>query len=110
MVFDDIQSREDSESEILASQLETWMVGTAMKAKSPEGCLYFFIANMYPTKGSLLRKLKMNPNWVKYIVGGIRSNGTSLWEELQPIKQLLREFQNDLSTGHPEIFLFRSSE
>lgn len=104
MVFDDIQSREDSESDIMASQLETWMVGTAMKAKSPEGCLYFFIANMYPTKGSLLRKLKLNPNWIKYIVGGILSNGTSLWEELQPIKQLLREFQNDLSTGHPEIF------
>lgn len=104
MVFDDIQSREDSESEILASQLEKWMVGTAMKAKSPEGCLFLFIANMYPTKGSLLRKIKQNPNWVKYIVGGILADGTSLWEELQPIQQLLREFQNDLSTGHPEIF------
>ncbi len=104
MIFDDIQSREDSESELLASQLEKWMVGTAMKAKSPEGCLFIFVANMYPTKGSLLRKLKHNPNWVKYIVGGILSDGTSLWEELQPVKQLLREFQNDLSTGHPEIF------
>lgn len=104
MIFDDIQSREDSESEILASKLETWMVGTAMKAKSPEGCLFVFVANMYPTKGSLLRKLKQNPNWVKYIVGGILADGTSLWEELQPIEQLLREFQNDLSTGHPEIF------
>lgn len=104
MVFDDIQSREDSESEILASQLEKWMVGTAMKAKSPEGCLYLFIANMYPTKGSLLRKIKQNPNWVKYIVGGILNDGTSLWEELQPVAQLLREFQNDLSSGHPEIF------
>jgi hypothetical protein len=27
-----------------------------------------------------------------------------LWEELQPLEQLLREFQNDLATGHPEIF------
>jgi hypothetical protein len=104
MIFDDIQSREDSESEILATSLEKWMVGTAMKAKSPEGCLFVFVANMYPTKGSLLRKLKQNPNWVKYIVGGITNNGQSLWEELQPIQQLLREFQNDLSTGHPEIF------
>jgi hypothetical protein len=104
MIFDDIQSREDSESELLASKLETWMVGTAMKAKSPEGCLFVFVANMYPTKGSLLRKLKSNPNWVKYIVGGLLANGTSLWEELQPVKQLLREFQNDLATGHPEIF------
>lgn len=104
MIFDDIQSREDSESEILANKLEQWMVGTAMKAKSPEGCLFIFVANMYPTKGSLLRRLKNNPNWVKYIVGGVLADGTSLWEDLQPIKQLVREFLNDLATGHPEIF------
>lgn len=104
MIFDDIQSREESESEILSAQLEKWMVGTAMKAKSPEGCLFVFVANMYPTKGSLLRKLRNNPNWVKYIVGGILKDGTSLWEDLQPIAQLIREFQNDLATGHPEIF------
>lgn len=104
MIFDDIQSREDSESEVLSKQLETWMTGTAMKAKSPEGCTFLFVANMYPTKGSLLRKLKGYENWIKFIVGGILSDGTSLWEELQPIAQLLREFQNDFSAGQPQIF------
>lgn len=104
MIFDDIQSREDSESEILAKQLETWMTATAMKAKSPEGCTFLFVANMYPTKGSLLRKLKANPNWIKFIVGGILANGASLWEQLQPIAQLIREFQNDLAAGQPQIF------
>lgn len=104
MIFDDIQSREDSESELLAKQLETWMTATAMKAKSPEGCTFLFVANMYPTKGSLLRKLKSNPNWIKFIVGGILADGSSLWEELQPIAQLLREFQNDLAAGQPQIF------
>jgi hypothetical protein len=78
MIFDDIQSREGSESEIVSTNLEKWMVATAMKAKSPEGCLYLFIANMYPTKGSLLRKLKRNPNWIKFIAGGILSDGSSL--------------------------------
>lgn len=104
MIFDDIQSREASESELLSKQLETWMTGTAMKAKSPEGCTFLFVANMYPTKGSLLRKLKQNPQWIKFIVGGILSNGESLWEELQPIKQLLVEFQNDLAAGQPQVF------
>lgn len=104
MVFDDIQSREDSESEVLSRQLETWMTTTAMKAKSPEGCLFLFVANMYPTKGSLLRKLKKNANWIKFIVGGILANGTSLWEELQPLSQLLREFANDCAAGQPQAF------
>ena len=64
-----------------------------MKAKSPEGCMFLFVANMYPTKTSILRKLKSNPTWVKFIAGGILADGTSLWEDLQPIQQLLSEFE-----------------
>lgn len=104
MIFDDIQNRTMAESQVVSEALEREMVGTAMKAKSPEGCLYIFIANMYPTKWSILRRLKSNPNWVKFIAGGILADGTSLWEDLQPIKQLYKEFQNDLAMGRPEIF------
>ena len=104
MIFDDIQSRETADSEILSTNLEKWLVGTAMKAKSPTGCMYIFLANMYPTKWSLLKRLKANPTWIKFIAGGILSDGTSLWEELQPIEQLKKEFQNDLAMGRPEIF------
>ena len=104
IIFDDIQSREESESAIRSQQLKTWMTGTAMKAKSPEGCTYLFVANMYPTKGSLLKQLKQDPTWTKFIVGGILSDGTSLWEDLQPIRQLLSEFQSDLASGQPQIF------
>jgi hypothetical protein len=104
MLFDDIQSRACADSDIQSETLEREIIGTVMKAKSPHGCLYIFVANMYPTKFSLLRKLKKNPNWIKFIAGGILADGTSLWEELQPIKQLLREYENDLASGHPEIF------
>lgn len=108
MIFDDIQSREDADSEATSKQIETDMVGTAMKAKSPKGCLFVFIGNMYPTKHSILRKIKTNENWLKFIAGGVVTNpdGTieSLWEDLQPLEQLKREFTNDLKAGHPEIF------
>ena len=60
---------------------------------------------MYPTQGSILRKLKDNPYWTKFIVGGILADGTSLWEELQPIQQLLLEYQNDVASGNGDIFL-----
>jgi hypothetical protein len=104
MIFEDIQTREDAESRVTSEGIERWMLGTAMKAKSPAGCLYIFVANMYPTQFSLLRKLKHNPSWTKFIAGGILSDGTSLWEQLQPINQLVEEFENDLNSGHPEIF------
>lgn len=104
MLFDDIQSRECADSQLQSDTLMRWMVGTAMKAKSPHGCMFLFVANMYPTKWSILRQLKANPNWIKFIAGGILADGTSLWEELQPIEQLKKEFSNDLALGRPEIF------
>lgn len=104
MIFEDVQSREDADSQKVSDDLYRWMLGTAMKAKSPKGCTTLFIANMYPTPHSILKKLKANPYWVKFIVGGILQDGTSLWEDLQPIAQLLREYRSDVASGHPEIF------
>lgn len=104
MIFDDVQSRDNADSPIQADKLYNWMLGTAMKAKANTGCLTLFIANMYPTPNSILRKLKNNPTWVKFIAGGILADGTSLWEELQPIAQLVEEFKSDLAAGKPGIF------
>ena len=104
MLFDDIQSREAADSEVESTKIEQWLYGTALKAKDPTGCVYLFVANMYPTKHSLLRKLKKNHTWTKFIAGGILADGTSLWEDLQPLSQLLDEFEADLASGHPEIF------
>jgi hypothetical protein len=104
ILMDDIQSKECAKSEVQSETLIDWMTSTLMKAKDPKGCMFIFIANMYPTKLSILRKLKTNPTWLKFIAGGILADGTSLWEELQPIKQLTAEFENDLAMGRPEVF------
>jgi hypothetical protein len=104
MIFDDIQSAADADSPVVSAGIEKWMIGTAMKAASHKGCLYIFIANMYATDWSLLKRLKKNTEWIKFIAGGILSTGESLWEALKPLEQLLAEFRNDLNSGHPEIF------
>lgn len=104
MIFEDVQTRECADSQTQSEALMRWMVGTAMKAKSPAGCLFIFVGNMYPTKYSILKQLKTNPTWIKFITGGILASGESLWEELQPLTQLQAEFANDLAMGHPEIF------
>jgi len=105
MIFDDIQSKECSESEVQSSALERWLIGTAMKAKSPKGCLYVYAGNMFPGPNCILKKFKLNPSWIKFISGAILSDGTALWEELQPLLTLIDEFNNDIAMGHPEIFL-----
>ena len=104
MIFEDVQDAEVADSKVQSEALERWMVGTAMKAKSPHGCFYLYVGNMFPTPYSILRKLKNNPRWIKFICGGILADGSSLWEELQPIEQLLNELENDISMGREEIF------
>ncbi len=105
MIFEDYQTKTESENELLSENLYKEMIGTHMKAKSPFGCLFIFIANMYATPGSILKKLKNNKDWLSFIVGGILTEGVSLWEELQPLEQLLAEYEKDLNAGHPEVFL-----
>jgi len=60
MIFEDYQTKKESENEQLSEDLYKEMLGTHMKSKSPFGCLFIFIANMYPTPGSILKKLKNN--------------------------------------------------
>jgi hypothetical protein len=105
MVFDDIQTKECSESQVQSDALERWMIGTAMKARSPRGCIFCFLGNMYPGPNSILRKLRTNSGWIKFVSGAILSDGTALWQELRSVDSLIDEFNNDLSMGHPEIFL-----
>lgn len=105
MIFDDVQSKECSESMIQSDSLQRWLIGTAMKAKSPKGCLYIYAGNMFPGDNCILKKFKSNPSWIKFISGAILADGTALWPELHPTDTLIAEFDNDISMGHPEIFL-----
>lgn len=105
MIFDDIQEREEADSEGEFQKLNTWFFGTALKACSPEGCLFIFLANMYPTPFSMLRKLRRLPNWVKYVTGAINEHGKSIWEELQPTHQLVQEYLDDEAAGQGATFL-----
>jgi len=105
MVFDDVQEREEADSEHEFQKLNTWFFGTALPAASPEGCLYIFLANMYPTPFSMLRKLKGLPNWVKYVTGAINTEGKSIWPELHPTARLVQEYLEYKAAGQAATFL-----
>lgn len=104
IIMDDMQSREEAESPVIASQLLTWMLGTLMKANNKFRCQFTFVGNMYPFEGSILKKLKHNPAWYTFICGAILADGQSIWPELRSVEDILEELDNDTSMGHPEIF------
>jgi hypothetical protein len=104
IIMDDVQKKETSENKELSDQLLKWILGTLMKARSNAGCTYIYVGNMYP-QNCILEKLKNNSQWTSFIVGGILADGSSLWEELRPIEELLAEYQSDTEMGHGEIFI-----
>lgn len=104
IIMDDVQKREISENKELSDQLLKWILGTLMKARSNDNCTYIYVGNMYP-QNCILDKLKNNSQWTSLIVGGILADGTSLWEELRPIDELLSEYQSDSELGHADIFV-----
>ena len=104
ILMDDMQSREEAESPVVAAQVLAWMLGTLMKANNKLRCQFIFVGNMYPFEGSILKKLKNNPAWFSFICGAILADGQSIWPELRSVEDIMEELENDTSMGHPEIF------
>ena len=112
IISDDAQTAENAKSSQLSSNFRTWYHGTLLYAKNNFACTIIYIGNMYPNQKDelgrfqcMLRALKDDPTWVSYITGAILEDGESLWEEVQPIKNLLAELQSNMNAGLPQIFL-----
>jgi hypothetical protein len=104
IICDDIQSAEDKDSKDVAAKLLSWMLGTLFKAKSPNGCLYIYIGNMFSGPNCILALLKASKEWISFVVGALLADGNSIWPELHSPEDLVAELQHDIAMGHPEIF------
>jgi hypothetical protein len=104
IIMDDVQTRELAESKEQSDDLLKWILGTLMLTRSNFGCTYIYVGNMYP-QNCILQKLKDDPQWTSFIVGGIKEDGTSLWEELKPVEELIADYESYTRLEHPEIFL-----
>lgn len=114
IVCDDVQTKECAESIVESSKFAPWFRGTLMKAKSPKGCLFIYIGNMYkdiklidrdpPIYCCMLRNMQLSTEWTSFIVGAILADGGALWEELHSREDLLAEFEGDFAAGQAETF------
>jgi hypothetical protein len=104
IVMDDIQTKECASSAVQSKALIEWMAGTLMKAKSQRRCLFIFAGNMFASQGSILRQLKTNPTWIKFISGAILADGTALWPEHRSIQSLIDELNNDIALQQAHVF------
>lgn len=99
IICDDMQTKENSESDTESFRLLTWFTGTLLKTVTPRRpATVVYCGNMYP-QNCILAKLQENQYWISLVTGCILSDGTSLWEELRSIESLYEEYKHDEILG-----------
>lgn len=108
IIFDDVQDKENAESETESNKLLHWIQSTAMKLRDPRRCLFIYIGNKYRVPQRcvcILEKMQNNKLWTSIVTGAILADGQPLWPELHSLASLMEEFENDTIMGTPEVFL-----
>ena len=98
IICDDMQTKENADSDAESMRLLQWFIGTLLKAVDPLRSMVVYIGNMYPLN-CILYKLKENPYWTSLITGAILADGGSLWEELRSLDSLYEEYKHDENLG-----------
>ncbi len=104
IICEDIQTKECADSPVLNDKFIKWFLGTLLKARAPKWAQLVYIGNMY-NEQCLLNKLRKSSEWFSFITSAILAGRQALWPEFRSYESLMAEFRNDISLGHPEIFL-----
>ena len=103
IVFDDAQTEKNDESPTERRRLLKWIVGTAIKLRSPKRCAVIYIGNMY-SEECILNQLKKSPGWISFVTGAILADGSALFPAIKPIEALIEEYQHDASLGEADTW------
>lgn len=103
IICDDMQTKENDNSETDREALIDWFVGTLLKVVAQKSSIVVYVGNMYSDQ-CILYKLKINPHWVSLITGCILDDGSSLWPDLWSILDLFESFVHDESLGKADIW------
>lgn len=99
ILCDDVQTKENDQSESERKRLKSWLVMTLFKCIAPRGDrVIAYLGNMYSTE-CILYKLKEMQEWVSLITGAILQDGQSLWPELQSLEDIIDSFFHDEALG-----------
>lgn len=99
IVLDDVQTKENDESESERRKLMMWLIGTLFKMRTNTGkSALIYIGNLYSNE-CILAQFAQNPSWISLITGAILSDGSALWPEIKSIRALKDEYNHDNAVG-----------
>lgn len=103
LLCDDMQTKENDESDTEREALFNWFIGTLLKVVDYEFSAIFYVGNMY-SDHCILFRLKENPSWISLITGAILADESSLWPQMQTLDDLYEGFVHDESMGKADIW------
>lgn len=99
ILCDDMQTKENDESESERTRLLKWFTMTLLKCISTRGDrVVAYLGNMY-SEDCILYKLKHMPEWRSLITGAILSDGQSLWPAVHSLKSIIDSYYHDEQLG-----------
>jgi hypothetical protein len=102
--LDDVQTKENSESETESKTLLSELIGTIFKALTPLGNkLIIYVGNMY-SDHCILAQFKKNPGWISMITGAILTDCKPLWPELFSLEALMESYYHDEALGMAHVW------
>ena len=99
IICDDVQTKENDESDTERARLLRWLTGTLFKARAKvEKSAILYVGNMYSTD-CILYKFTQIANWTSLVTGAILADGIVLWPEINTLGELLEEYEHDSELG-----------
>lgn len=99
ILCDDMQTKENDESETERTKLLKWFTMTLLKCIANQGDrIMAYLGNMY-SEECILYKLAHMPEWKSIVTGAILADGNSLWPEVHSLEAIIKSFHHDEQLG-----------
>lgn len=108
-VIDDVEDKENTESELLQKKLDDWIYGSFLPAMSRQYRKILWLGNMLK-KTSLLARQSRNPKWNPVVFGALVKDPTTgglrpLWPAMWTVSQLQEHFREYKDLGLTETWM-----
>lgn len=97
LIVDDLENRQENESDVLFGKLKRWFYSDVLKALSPNGRV-LMIGNIV-NRNSIVNENCASDKWTSMKLSAIKSDGTPLWPELNSFNDLISEYNEYNSKG-----------
>jgi len=97
-VVDDLEDNDNTATPFLQNKLIIWFYGPFRKALDRKWHKIIFIGNLL-SNTCLIKKLVEDEEWHSIRLGALLSDGTTLWPDLWPLDQLIKDFKEYARRG-----------